>query len=151
MQDRKITRSGATKNYLCLLGSVKSVLAEGTGTQGSQQQPGSSWDVLVFSRISVQPSYCCFPDVYYLSFTVDYIELMDSENMLWERFIQPHFIAGSFSVGLCGYKLEGIDYFKISPLVREYELWLQNAIHCLEQAEKRRLRMPKCLNIYTWR
>lgn len=63
---------------------------------------------------------------------------MDNENMLWERFIQPHFITGSFSVALCGCKLEGIDYFKISPLVREDELWLQNATHCLEQAEKRR-------------
>lgn len=149
MQDRKIRTHGVvTKNYLGPLGSVKSVLGEGTRARSSQQQPGSSWDVLVSSRISVQPSCCCFPHVYYLSFTVDYIELMDNENMFWERFIQPHFITGSFSVG---YKLEGIDYFKISPLVREDELWLQNATHCLEQAEKKRLQMPKSLNIYTWR
>lgn len=82
MQDRKIrTHSVVTKNYLGPLGSVKSVLGEGTRARGSQQQPGSSWDVLVSSRISVQPS-CCFLDVYYLSFTVDYLELMDNENML---------------------------------------------------------------------
>lgn len=69
--------------------------------------------------------------------------------MLWERLIQPRFTTRSFSVGLCGYKLEGIDAFKISHSVREDELQLQNAMHCVGWAERRRLQMPKSLNIYT--
>lgn len=68
--------------------------------------------------------------------------------MLLERLIRPRFITRSFSVGLCGYNLEGTDAFKISRLVREDELGLQYAMHCAGQAERRRLQMPKSLNIY---
>lgn len=64
--------------------------------------------------------------------------------MLWERLLPPHFITRSFSVVLCGYKLQGIDAFKTSHSVKEVELQLQS----VGLAERRRLQRPKSLNIY---
>lgn len=43
-----------TKNYLAPPKSVKSALNEGVGGPGSQQQPGSTRDVLLSSRARCQ-------------------------------------------------------------------------------------------------
>lgn len=76
--------------------------------------------------------------------TVDYIQLLEPENMLQERPLWPCLISRSFSVGLYVCKLQGVaDAFKISHSVRGAELWLQNVMFCVGWAERRRLQILK--------
>lgn len=76
--------------------------------------------------------------------TVDYIQLLEPENMLSERPLWPCLISRSFSVGLYVCKLQGVaDAFKISHSVRGAELWLQNVMFCVGWAERRRLQILK--------